>query len=296
MAFLEFNPTTTLYQYTTLSGFEGIISSKSIWFTDLRFTNDPREITLGRDQFLKAVKLLRDKDFRGQRGLPISVFVSRVLSYLEKGGLLSASFTTSGDNLPMWSAYGGNYAGFSIGFRPTAVRSMPVRIQKVNYIKDDTIDSWRQLLRDLLSGVIEREAVYSVSDLDWLSAATRTVSVIVSTKHKIWEYENEIRCTHAAVAKEAGIQINGVDIPASEYPDGRPYYTLLRRRARDETEVSYAPIQFGKYAKGVHWPEKAIERVILGPKCPCSVPEVTEKLNQHGFTSFEVMQSECLIR
>jgi hypothetical protein len=60
MAFLEYRPTQTLYQFSSVEGLKGIATSKELWCSDLSTANDPRELTLGHEHFLNAIEFVRD--------------------------------------------------------------------------------------------------------------------------------------------------------------------------------------------------------------------------------------------
>jgi hypothetical protein len=130
MAFLEYRPTQTVYKYCTPDGFFGIVKSKRLWFSDLGSVNDPREIKLGYEHFLDALQFVRNDTYPGERGEFLSVLSNRLTRYRENCRAYCCCFSLAVDELPMWSAYGQNYSGIAIGFRPTALFGIPARIQK----------------------------------------------------------------------------------------------------------------------------------------------------------------------
>jgi len=294
MAFLEYRPETTLFHYTSVAGFKGIIDSKNLWFSDLLKTNDPREIHLGHEMVTDAITFVRHNDFPGERGLPISVLAGKLASYIEKGGILSCSFSHIGDALPMWRAYGDDYQGIAIGFRPTAIIDMPIRIQRVKYLPEASAENLIELVREFVPPLVHSHA--GGSPEDWISATVEIMSAIVSCKHNTWDYEKEIRGTHAAVGVDGSVDMAGNPIPAYEYPDGEKLFSDLKTRKSENGEVRYLSLPFGKYKDGKHHPRKAIARAIIGPKSPLEKEEVAEMLEAAGFEGFEVVNSDCLIR
>lgn len=64
MPFMEFYPRTTLYQYCSAEAFLGILQSKTLWYTDLAGANDPREIDLGYEHILEAIKSVSNESQR----------------------------------------------------------------------------------------------------------------------------------------------------------------------------------------------------------------------------------------
>ena len=67
MAFLEYRPTRTLYQYCSPILFRGITGSKRLWFSDLNAANDPREIRLGHKKFIAAIRYHADRELHAGR-------------------------------------------------------------------------------------------------------------------------------------------------------------------------------------------------------------------------------------
>jgi hypothetical protein len=190
----------------------------------------------------------------------------------------------------MWREYGNNYSGVAVGFRPTAIASMPGRIQKVKYLNPDTPEEFRHLVREAASKFDPR---HSLNDpLYWLEAGTSLFTAITALKHHTWSYEREIRFIHAQVREDPGRSI-----PVAEFSDEAPiFWSKPLSRLRSGSTVEYKSFPFGRRRNGVSDPSKAINRVVIGPRCALSVPDVTTLLKANGFEDFDVEQSECKIR
>lgn len=295
MAYLEFDPQETLFHYSSMSGFEGVLHSKSLWLSDLSTTNDPREIEFGRNIILKAMSRVRDEHFFGSRGFPISILALKIVGYFERHRIFSCSTTFQGDSLPMWREYADNGTGVSIGFRPRAIKDMPLRVSKIRYLNADSSDAYVDFLYDLLEPHL---APSEFPDQRLMASLGGEIGAqMASIKHTSWDYEGEIRLSHATHPDNVRTEINGVAIPSFEYPDGREYFSNVQIRGGvSGTQVNYIPMQFGKYNQGNHDATRAIERVVLGPKNLHEVDEVEFKLFEAGFRNFEVSKSECALR
>jgi hypothetical protein len=81
MAYLEYQPRSTLYHYSSPDGFLGIVSSKQLWFSDLGSTNDPREIQFGFEKFLRAVEDLLKSETEPSRRRFIKTMEERLTRY-----------------------------------------------------------------------------------------------------------------------------------------------------------------------------------------------------------------------
>jgi hypothetical protein len=294
LAYLEYSPVSPLFQYTNLAGFEGLLESKSIWLSDLKSTNDPREIVFGQEILQEAMALVRHSGFQGSRGLPLSILTGRVVNYLSQKRIYSASFTYRYDELPMWREYGDGGAGLAIGFRPRAIADMAVRVQKVQYLAENSSTAWSVLIQDALRSYENMEDISAVTHD--IHVFTSLISNVVSAKHASWSYEDEIRITHAADVGNIRHSIRGISIPNYEYPDGFELFTDVLERERLGEKINYVSLPFGKYSARVHDFSRAVAKIVLGPKCECSSFEIHELLAEHGFEGVEVIESGCALR
>lgn len=121
------SPPPTLFHYTTVSGFIGILRSKSVWATDARFLNDATELSYGFKYFEAEVERLCS-DERWLRELSKMVLAG---PFPRTPCIATMSYCAQGDLLSQWRGYSGN-AGFAIGVDTTAcyaiLRKLGVRI------------------------------------------------------------------------------------------------------------------------------------------------------------------------
>jgi hypothetical protein len=290
MAFLEYSPTQTLYQFCSADSFRKLIASKVIWCTDLESANDPRELKLGIQHLLDAMTFVRENEYKG----PVGEFLERIISELTSGNarqqFFCACFSLLKDALPMWKEYGDNHRGVAIGFRPTAITSMPGRIQKVKYLNPDIAEEFRQLVRDIAGNF---DPDHSPGDLIyWVTAASGIFAAVTALKHHTWEYEKEIRFVFAQVRVDPGSTM-----PVSEFSDGAPiYWETPLNRHRGGDLVDYKAFQFGRRKRGVYEFSRAIAQIVIGPRCALSVEETKSELQRNGFEGVDVVKSDCEIR
>lgn len=114
---LSRTPPALLYHYTDQNGLLGIVKEKEIWASHHQCLNDTQE-------FLHSKDLIRGEiDKRYVAANTDSRSLLEVMrSTLDGPGneevnLYVASFSEDGDSLAQWRAYGGQTAGFSLGFR-----------------------------------------------------------------------------------------------------------------------------------------------------------------------------------
>jgi hypothetical protein len=189
----------------------------------------------------------------------------------------------------MWREYGDEYRGVAIGFRPTAIISMPGRIQKVRYLNPDAAEDFRRLVRDIASNF---DPDHSADDVVyWVTATTSVLAAVTALKHHTWEYEREIRFIFAQARKADR------KIPISQFEDGTPiFWEKPLSRVRGTERVEYKTFQFGRRRRGTCDFSRAIARVVIGPRCELSIGDVSSKLQKNGFGDFDVVRSECYIR
>ena len=109
--------------------------------------------------------------------------------------LFCCCFSLVRDELPMWNAYGDNYGGFAIGFRPTSLFKMPCRVQKVRYLRENTIEEFKNIVLDLATkfDALDRGA----DDLSyWITATSSILAAMTALKHMTWSYEQEVRLVY----------------------------------------------------------------------------------------------------
>jgi hypothetical protein len=288
MAFLEHTPKQTLYHFCSLDGFRGIVASKGLWYSGLQSSNDPRELKLGVEHFIDATAFVREQDYPGPDGHFLQMIANELLKQHANRQFFCACFSLVEDALPMWREYGNGCRGVAIGFRPTAIISMPGRIQRVRYLNPDTPDDFRRLVRDI-GGYFD--PTHSANDIRyWLNAATSVLAALTALKHHTWEYEKEVRIIFT--------QTPNADrsIPLSWHADGTEiFWEKPLSRIRGNECVEYRSFRFGRHKDGVFDFSRAIARVVVGSRCELPIDEVTSELRKNGFTDFDVVKSECFI-
>jgi hypothetical protein len=126
----------TLWHYTDLNGFRGIVTGNAIHATNLRYLNDREECE---HAWSLARKILLDllpeevEECQPQRVRPLvfsefdGIF-SRGILAPDNLSLFTASFTLDGDQLSQWRGYSYGSAGISLGFDLTNVRLIPAAV------------------------------------------------------------------------------------------------------------------------------------------------------------------------
>jgi hypothetical protein len=105
-----------LYHYTNSAGLLGIITSKTLWATHVRFLNDGSEIRYPRELLGTVVECL-EREYEGNTHAEV-VFrlVGLLVDSPTSPDTFAASMCASGDLLSQWRGYGGQGGGYAVGF------------------------------------------------------------------------------------------------------------------------------------------------------------------------------------
>jgi hypothetical protein len=132
-------PEGLLFHYTDQNGLLGILESKSIWATHIRYLNDTSEGNIVSRAILDELSSRLDTgDLFRLFGLPSETSTGltepvddeilghgiAMASWVTSLNVFAVSFSEFGDSLSQWRAYSGRSGGYSIGFRPDYLRAV----------------------------------------------------------------------------------------------------------------------------------------------------------------------------
>ncbi|WP_028579718.1 DUF2971 domain-containing protein [Desulfogranum japonicum] len=108
-------PRGVLYHYTTLTGLLGIVNSRTLWASDIRYMNDSAELKHAGDLIRQEVQ---ERITNGSHHPHLlGAFVDWVTHRITNGHLLfAASFRSHGNLLSQWRGYSSHGKGVSLGF------------------------------------------------------------------------------------------------------------------------------------------------------------------------------------
>ena len=114
----QVKPARTLYHYTSLSGLQGIVASRSIWETEIRYLSDAKELVQTLDILLGLIRNKYESSDAKKRE-----FFGQLEKWLQerlvRGHLVFvASFSEEGNLLSQWRGYSPIGKGVSLGFGP----------------------------------------------------------------------------------------------------------------------------------------------------------------------------------
>lgn len=111
------SPEEPLYHYTTFAGLMGIVESRAIWASDIRYMNDSAEIKHTAD--LLGAEIAARLASRDANQKLLGQFTDWIANRMTNGHMLfGASFRSNGNLLSQWRGYSVLGKGVSIGFDP----------------------------------------------------------------------------------------------------------------------------------------------------------------------------------
>ena len=270
---------TTVYHYTSLEGFVGIVSSRSVWMTEFAYLNDRREVRYGLDLLLETVNaLLEIAPDANVRDL-LSTWKEKLGG--AKNRICIASFSGDDDSLSQWRAYGPIAVGFPV--RSLSLHVDQGRLQPVDY----DLTSQKKLVEiyvhhlvstfqaDLQGNRLERiPHVYHKLDL--------LVELAVFFKDPAFRAENEYRLTYIDLPEI--FESMGIKSPARSF------------RAVRGRLVPYVPSTQVRLSEHRDFPLE-ISEVVLGPETDDLLEQgVREFLDENGLKQVQVRRSRVPLR
>ena len=113
-------PKGLLYHYTTLNGLLGIVRSRTLWASDVRYMNDSAELKHSADLIRIEVQ---ERIARGQgKADLLGQFTDWISHRITNGHMLfGASFRSHGNLLSQWRGYSSHGKGVSLGFSADSI-------------------------------------------------------------------------------------------------------------------------------------------------------------------------------
>lgn len=262
-----------LYHYTDARGFEGVVKSGDIWFTDHRHLNDPSELIHGIEMAHKAARMIGDNaDGRVRLFLELFADMFRRDNFEATLQFFIASFTRERDDLAQWRAYADNARGFAIGFAPSMFHvvdkappdRLPEFVGPVRYSDNDVIARQEAALRTAAELFLETANAETelmrdrAIGLPFMQEFSR--SMIASPL--IW---NCLTSKHFGYAHEREVRLVIMGQPAILSP-------RVKRRPRGEEAVPFIAQPMGLREPGL------IAEIVVGPAAPAGAEENARNL------------------
>jgi hypothetical protein len=155
-----------LWDYTSTFGLQGIVASKKIFATDIRFLNDREEFTHARKI---ADEIVQETDEFGPNDLPVRENLQKAVDlafntgslHPDRGQVFVASFSLAEDQLSQWRGYSRGTSGVSLAFDLKALRPLPEIDTLVSFApRVYELDSKKKLIRHALRHFMDEVSSY----------------------------------------------------------------------------------------------------------------------------------------
>lgn len=250
-----------LHHYTDARGLHGIISSRELWCTEIKFLNDSKEFEYGTNRIKEAIDVLsiayEDKpviqeSFLGRLKTVITSFAS--VQY----HIFVACFCEEADLLSQWRGYADHGGGYSMGVEfdddcfVRAASGKPIKplLRKILYDSEEQQHLVRDFLDqacDICSQAPRRSGETDFEYEAWLSSIALYISNVlidwaVSFKHPGFQEEREWRLIRI-LRRDDEVHDECRFRASQGYP--LPYVVTRLHRQREETESEFPLRQVG---------------------------------------------------
>ena len=210
-------PMGTLYHYTTFSGLLGIVQSRALWASDVRYMNDSAELRHTSD--LIKFEVSERIDSGPANSTLLSLFADWVAYRITNGHMLfGASFRSHGNLLSQWRGYSSPGKGVSLGFCPDYIlqcaQQQQFMIGKCIYephrqraLIKEVVDAVERLAEEHASGehtASERTGLYREA---FAAVEIDLLRIAAVLKHPSFREEKEWRIVSPVIANTAGAPI-----------------------------------------------------------------------------------------
>ena len=312
-----------LYHYSNNTGIFGILQSKSIRLSDVRKSNDFKEMTLFYPRIMRSLWKSYRKDpfpleYNGEKDdrafSELMEITEAILDDEFESGKLSnlvACFSEKADLLSQWRGYADDGRGCSIGFSRECMEAFceksngVLRLEKVTYLRDDEIqelvdksaDEIILMLRDLRQWIVDNMTLDNEDpDTDGLlafnfhGAIKGFLNNSLAYKSVGFAEESEWRLLLVDTVYKVPEWIYGQDEEMTGPTGFKETISFLRKRVEFNITMDdikpYIPLFFSEFANN------PVAELWLGPKSRISTIDIELFLAKFGYQDVSVKQSE----
>ena len=246
------NPEKTLYHYTSFSGLLGIIKSRVLWASDIRFLNDSAEMKHTADMLRTEISQRIEK---GQSNRKLLYQFRDWLSHRITHGnmLFVVSFTDNGNLLSQWRGYCPLGKGVSLGFNPTLIAKC-------------ADDQSYKIGRCIYDSKYQRELVSSIIDEIETLAGKRGANTDISKRHPTQSFYDVFEEVESDLLRIAAIMKNPSFKEEEEWRVVSPVLTNYVKSPilyREGVSMLVPYLEFSLVSEGANQIE--IQHIYLGP-------------------------------
>lgn len=301
------NTMSSLYHYTSGTSLLGILQSRQLWATDLRFLNDFEELNKGLSFFEEFIDSLSG-DLAKKINKPVEELINILVSNIRRNAALTSinvvSFTSKSDNLRQWMSYCNCKVGYCIEFEgndilPNHLKEYAgcLQIRKIDYLQDYRTKEYRATVNAFVSE-IKRVLTTDSNDssheeliADFSYKANEFILncmfLASSMKSVQFQDESEYRLIYIGNNRDSELDCEN-DSAELQALYSKPSLPVESYREISDIIVPYQRIPFNI---------ESIKSVVIGPS---SNSEFAEKglieIRDRNDLCFSIKKSECSLR
>ena len=198
-----------LFHYSSPEGFIGIVTSKTLWASDMLSLNDASEASYTGaliSDVLDAHHSEAPADHRQQFKTQLTEHLFRLyMPYV-------ACFCEGGDLLSQWRGYGNAGEGFALGFSFSWLKSLEKsgwRLQKVIYDRDQQVNLILMFLRWVSSELAKCGLPEEDHRVFWRTAAAQLAPWVTMFKNPAFQEEQEWRIVNIGPVNRLSFRRSG---------------------------------------------------------------------------------------
>lgn len=311
------------YHYTSVSSLYNIINSKTFWLTNLKSSNDKKELFYSFAQFKREldeiIQMENDEETKRRLSAAQVNFEQRPKVSIPISEVYALSLCRKKDDLTHWDRYAGNCSGVAIAVNVAALKVYYSRknlfvfangllpVKGITYSKKD-----RQA--DIYSGIREFLNIYDRRDKETDNDNDRCERVLplhfYSTYYNIRNFvkmdaftdEDEVRLLFRPESMKS---IESIITSVADCFSEEDYSISLEYSQMIE-EMGLAERYFALFKNGIRsyrklclseiWGNGLIPEIILGPMCTQDKKELRAFLDFCGLKGTKIVESKVPIR
>jgi len=270
-----------LYHYCPSPALPEILQSGVLWLTHQSGLNDLREAVW-------VVPFIQDEIQRRQTDATkeFLIQVGRQFDLNALSETYVACFSSDGDVLSQWRAYGMDGDGFAIGFRP---RAFPAQLgtPMTSAVPEHTVGFLKvhcdnEMLKKVIAAIFDHHISAGQDANNIIECSFKLRALALSFKNPAFREENEWRICYSPIITQhldrRALEIEGM-------------LRELRFRASRYGVLPYFQMPFGDNAR-----EDAIAEIVVGPKNPSNDNLLKMLLLSLGYRNASVRRSSASYR
>lgn len=312
------------YHYTSINSLYSIITSRELWLTNLKSSNDKSERYYTVNRMLKDMNEIinnsTDDNFKQYLSLlkkSFNIHMPEQRKYLKKSDGYSLSLTDKKDNLSHWERYAVGYSGVCIGinmdklnvsFKDYSHFSI-TELEKILYSDEEILNKLMQICSRFYTLFEEQVRTYNESFQKYIEQYGFIVLIIAY--HKLMNFaknsyfadEHEFRLLFypktLMMKKDFLTMSKNIIIPETFKLLHDKFNSSLRNTAIEQTHFSVFKNEIRSYHKlclSHIWDSKLIPEITLGAMCRQNKQELAHFLKANGLTKTKITISKIPIR